>query len=150
MSLTIHSIIFISLHRSSKGRQGKRLRLFMKETLSDIISQSIRVKGIVSDLLEFARGRDLQIREVELNSLITAAYKSLGYSMNLNKIRFVLNSDPNGVVIYADPEQLERVFINLFTNAFDAMNGKGGPDCPCGVRRKSCKGKNIRHRQRHV
>lgn len=105
---------------------GKKASPFMKETLSDIISQSIRVKGIVSDLLEFARGRDLQIREVELNSLITAAYKSLGYSMNLNKIRFVLNSDPNGVVIYADPEQLEQVFINLFTNAFDAMNGKGG------------------------
>lgn len=105
---------------------GKKVSPFIKETLNDIISQSIRVKGIVSDLLEFARGREPRLREVELNNLITGAYKSLGYSMNLNNIKFVLDSDPNGVVIYADPEQMERVFINLFTNAFDAMNGKGG------------------------
>ena len=104
---------------------GKKVSPFIKEILNDIISQSIRVKGIVSDLLEFARGREPQLRGVELNNLITGAYKSLGYSMNLNNIKFVLDSDPNGVVIYADPEQMERVFINIFTNAFDAMNGKG-------------------------
>jgi signal transduction histidine kinase len=32
---------------------------------------------------------------------------------------------PEEIVMYADPEQLEQVFINLFTNALEAMEGSG-------------------------
>ena len=40
-------------------------------------------------------------------------------------MRFFLDSDPAGVVLPADPEQMEQVFINLFTNAVEAMSGRG-------------------------
>lgn len=116
--------IYISA-QALQREAGERYSPFMKETLNDIVSQSIRVKGIVADLLEFARGREPRLREVEINNLITGVYKSIGSSINLKDIKFVLDSDPNGIVIYADPEQMERVFINLFTNAVDAMNRKG-------------------------
>ncbi len=97
----------------------------LREVVKDIRGQTLRVKGIVGDLLEFARGRDPEFKEIELSKLIADAYNLLGKSINLEKISFVLDSDPQGVLICADPEQMERVFINLFNNAVDAMSGEG-------------------------
>ena len=97
----------------------------LREVVKDIRGQTLRVKRIVGDLLEFARGRDPEFKEIELNKLIADAYNLLGKSINLEKISFVLDSDPQGALICADPEQMERVFINLFNNAVDAMSGEG-------------------------
>lgn len=97
----------------------------LKEIVKDIRGQTLRVKRIVADLLEFARGRVPEFRKIELNNLITSAYNLLSKSINMEKIAFVLNSEPNGVVICADYEQMERVFINLFNNAVEAMSGEG-------------------------
>ncbi len=98
---------------------------FVRETLDDIVNQTMRVKGIVGDLLEFARGKEPQFKEVELNDLIRKSYTFLKTTMNLENVAFTLDSPVKEVFIYADLEQMERVFINLFGNAFDAMSGKG-------------------------
>ena len=98
---------------------------FMKETLNDIIGQSIRVKGIVSDLLEYARGKQPRFRPVELNELIRNVFKLLSISVNMEQVHLVLNSSDEKIFMKADEEQMERVFINLFTNAVEAMGGKG-------------------------
>jgi signal transduction histidine kinase len=97
----------------------------VKEAVGDIVGQTERVKRIVSDLLEFARGRELQFREVELKGLITDAYRHLGSSRNLEKVRFSLGADSSQTVVLADQGQLEQVFANLFANAVDAMGGAG-------------------------
>ena len=96
----------------------------MKEVITDIRSQTLRVKSIVGDLLEFARGREPQLREVDVYDIIMKAYKFTGNSINMEKIRFVLDSD-SGIIVSADPEQMERVFINLFANAVEAMEEGG-------------------------
>jgi signal transduction histidine kinase len=36
-----------------------------------------------------------------------------------------LKTYPEEIVIYADPEQIERVFLNLFSNAIDAIAEAG-------------------------
>jgi two-component system, NtrC family, sensor kinase len=96
----------------------------IKEVVADIRSQTLRVKSIVGDLLEFARGKEPQLKEVNLYNLIQKAYELTGNTVSTEKIRFTLDSD-TGVIVYADTEQMERVFINLFTNAVDAMTGEG-------------------------
>ena len=96
----------------------------VKEVTEDILGQTVRVKKIVGDLLEFARGRDPVKRECELNGLITGAY-ARARSGRTGQVRFSLDSDPSGVRLMADPEQIEQVFINLFANAHDAMDGTG-------------------------
>ncbi|MDH4163900.1 MAG: ATP-binding protein [Nitrospirota bacterium] len=96
----------------------------VREVADDILGQTKRVKKIVADLLEFARGREPRSREVELNSLITAAY-ARSSAGEQSAVRFLVDADPAGVLLQADPEQMEQVFINLFTNAQDAMEGSG-------------------------
>jgi signal transduction histidine kinase len=94
---------------------------FIRNGLDDIFSQTMRVNKIVGDLLEFARGREPQMRDVELNKLIKGAYKQIADTTKTENINFTLGSDPDEIIIYVDPEQIEQVFINLFTNALDAM-----------------------------
>ncbi|MBI5408309.1 MAG: HAMP domain-containing protein [Nitrospirae bacterium] len=106
-------------------KSGQECPVFIKTGLADIFGQSMRVKKIVGDLLEFARGREPQLREVELNGLITGVYRQLGNSMDAENIKFTLDSRSEEIMINADPEQLEQVFINLFANAIDAMSGAG-------------------------
>jgi signal transduction histidine kinase len=97
----------------------------MREIVDDIVGQTVRVKGIVADLLEFAREREPQLQKVELNSLITEAFAHLKKSVDTGKIRFTLDTVPQGVTLYADPGQIERVFVNLFANAVAAMENGG-------------------------
>ncbi len=96
----------------------------VKDAVGDIVSQTERVKRIVGDLLEFARGREPQLREVEITAIIRDAYAHTGSSRNLEDIRFALTGE-SPVLVSADPDQMEQVFNNLFINAVDAMQGQG-------------------------
>ena len=106
-------------------KSGDECPVFVKKGLDDIFGQTMRVKSIVSDLLEFAKGRELNPRPVELRSLVNGVYKHIGVSRPTDKVRFHLEFHPGEIVIYADPEHMERVFINLISNAIDAISGDG-------------------------
>lgn len=97
----------------------------VKDILNDIIGQTIRVKRIVGDLLEFARGKEPVMRRVNLNEIIMASYKLVSTATNTEGVSLDINTNSEAIMIDADPEQMERVFINLFSNAIDAMSGKG-------------------------
>jgi two-component system NtrC family sensor kinase len=105
----------------------------VKEAVGDIVGQTERVKRIVGDLLEFARGREPHFTEVELNGLLSEAYRRIGSTRDTENVRFSLGVDPPQVAVDADRGQLEQVFINLFANAVDAMQGRGS--LGVGVRR---------------
>jgi two-component system, NtrC family, sensor kinase len=96
----------------------------LKEAVVDIVGQTERVKRIVGDLLEFARGREPQMQEVDLAGLIRDTYRRIGGSRDTGKIAFTLNAQAP-VVVTADQGQMEQVFTNLFLNAVDAMQGRG-------------------------
>lgn len=104
---------------------GEACSLEVKEAVGDIVSQTERVKRIVSDLLEFARGRDLRLHEVDLIALIEDAYRQAGYSRDMSGIRFSFAPKPALLQVSADAGQLEQVFTNLFINAADAMQQRG-------------------------
>lgn len=106
-------------------RETRETSAPVKEIVADIVGQTVRVKRIVGDLLEFARGKEPRCREVELNDLVRRSYKMVGTTLDTATIDFDLETDSGPILIEADPEQLERVFINLFTNAVDAMSGAG-------------------------
>lgn len=108
-----------------KKKAGDESPEFVRKGLEDIFSQTMRVKSIVADLLEFARGRQPHLRAVELSSFIEGVYKHIGNVIDTKKVRFMPELHPAEIVLSADPEQMEQVFINLFANAVDAMHGEG-------------------------
>ncbi len=104
---------------------GEACSLEVKEAVSDIVGQTERVKRIVSDLLEFARGRELRLHEIDLIALIEDSYRHVESSRDVSGINFSLTSKTSLVLVSADAGQLEQVFTNLFINAADALQQQG-------------------------
>ncbi len=96
----------------------------IKETVGDIFSQTLRVKRIVNDLLEFSREKPPELRATNIGGIIENVVSQMKSSGEIAGINYVLDS-PGVVEIDADRHLLEQVFINLFGNAADAMEGKG-------------------------
>jgi len=116
--------IYLSAQVLAK-QAGEHCPADIKESLDDILGQTERVKRIVRELLEFARGREPQFADVDLAGLIADSYRHLGSTRDLVNIRFSLDMDPREIVVSADRGQMEQVFGNLFANAVDAMQGRG-------------------------
>lgn len=96
----------------------------IRETVGDIFSQTLRVKRIVGDLLEFARKKPPELREVELSGIIRDVLNQARNADEASAVRFELDI-PEGIRVNADRHLLEQVFVNLFGNAIEAMESGG-------------------------
>jgi signal transduction histidine kinase len=96
----------------------------IKETVGDIYSQTQRVKRIVSDLLAFAREKPPEFGPVQITVLIKGILTQMAATEDLQDVKYTVQAREDAFVL-ADSHMMEQVFINLFTNAIDAMEGKG-------------------------
>ena len=87
----------------------------------DVVEEECqRAAKIIRELLVFARRQAPERRQVDLNEVLGAALKLQAPEFELNRIRVVTALDPLPRV-WADPHQLQQVFLNLFSNATHAM-----------------------------
>jgi signal transduction histidine kinase len=83
-------------------------------------------KKIVADLLGFSRQTQSAKREMCFNNSVMEAVSLVRHTLELDKVEIVTQLDDRYPIIYGDPEKLKQVWINLLTNARDAMVGQGG------------------------
>ncbi|MDA8079908.1 MAG: ATP-binding protein [Nitrospiraceae bacterium] len=116
--------IYLSAQILSKEIGEESFPPIVKETVSDIFSQTLRVKRIVSDLLEFSREKPPELSRLNIVEVINTVVRQMKAAGEMADIAFELDS-PEAVFVSADRHLMEQVFINLFGNAADAMAGKG-------------------------
>jgi two-component system NtrC family sensor kinase len=102
-----------------------------REDLNMITEQARRCKGIVFDLLSFARENRVMAQETDLNRLVESviAEQTIAEGQpapEYEDIYVALDLDPRLPVIQADPDQLRQCLLNLMSNAVDAMAEDGG------------------------
>jgi len=95
------------------------------EDVREIIAQTLRCKVIVSDLLEFSRKSIGEASAFNLGRLLDQCLNLLINLAIFHNIEVRKKIDYQTPEIIGDMGQLEQVFTNLFTNAADAMEGKG-------------------------
>ncbi|MGC9142199.1 MAG: sensor histidine kinase [Caldimicrobium sp.] len=95
------------------------------ELLDKIINLARRCKVIARALLDFGRPERGKKEWVNLNEIILKIYDLIAAYQIFQKIKFIFNLDSNLPKYYANPTQMEQVFLNLFTNAAEAMKGEG-------------------------
>jgi PAS domain S-box-containing protein len=93
--------------------------------LKHIVDQTLRCKEIVKELLDFSRQTKQRWVQCDLNQAIHQTISLLGKQALFQDIQVIKEIIPDLPQIIADPGQLNQVFINLMTNAVDAMEGKG-------------------------
>jgi len=85
-------------------------RALVRETVTDIVGQTVRVKGIIQDLLEFARGRPPQLQTADLIEIIRKAWESVSRSAEVETVEIMIRTSEPRVDMDLDPQRMERVF----------------------------------------
>jgi PAS domain S-box-containing protein len=97
----------------------------------DIIENVARASGVIKHVRDFARQSERDLKKLNINDPIRDVFKVLGHQISVHAIETVLALDEALPEIRAEHNRLEQVFINLVTNAIDAMDEKsvrsGGP-----------------------
>jgi len=94
------------------------------QILKKIEDQTDRVSKIVKNLLSFSRNpADLAFHRIDLKESLEEIISLIDYRLKSLNINLSLDLKP--VLIYAQRERLQQVFINIILNALDAMPGGG-------------------------
>jgi signal transduction histidine kinase len=92
----------------------------------EIIGQEVeRMGNLVTNLLQFSRRSQQQISTVNVCDEIEKTLELAHYHLRKHNIAVAREFKPEGPLIHADRQQLRQLFLNLFTNASDAMPDGG-------------------------
>jgi signal transduction histidine kinase len=95
------------------------------EKLKLISAQIERITRVTKDMMDFARVRPAAKSLVDVNRLIETSLRLASFDKSFQKLRLVKNFADNLPQVFADTDQLQQVFLNLFLNARDAMPDGG-------------------------
>lgn len=96
------------------------------DSARQIRTQGVRCRDITHKLLSFARRSDREVHAVDINALVTEMVGLSGQKARTVSVHVVLALAEGLPPVAASPSELQQVFLNLFNNAFDAMEGTGG------------------------
>lgn len=89
-----------------------------------IEKESLRARDIVHQLLEFSRKRPLEIKEIQINDIMSEVLALAAVPLKDSNIKIskLYGDIP---LIEGDANQLKQVFLNIINNAIFAMQGGG-------------------------
>ncbi|HLB59345.1 MAG TPA: ATP-binding protein [Bdellovibrionota bacterium] len=103
-------------------KSGKIDQKDSDECVSRIRYAANRMRRMVDHLRNFSRTSQDVFTETNLNEVVTNAFMMVEEQMKTHSIFIDKKLDEHLPPIMADPNQLEQVIINMFTNARDAMD----------------------------
>ena len=99
----------------------KPLDAKVRKSVESISDEEDRASRIVRNLLTFARKHKPESMMSDLNSVLEKTIELRAYELRVRKIKVTMNLDKKVPKTLADPNQLLQVFMNVITNAEQAM-----------------------------
>jgi len=89
-------------------------------------TETRRTSRIVSNLLAFARQSKMELKRISLNRLIEQTLFLNANLLKISGVKVETHLDPDLPELIGSEDQLQQVFMNLVSNAAEAMEAKGG------------------------
>ena len=89
---------------------------------TDIIDNVARAAAVIRHVRDFSRQSERDLKKLCINDPIKDVFKVLGHQVTVHSVKLKIDLDPDIPNIRAEHNRLEQVFINLVTNAIDAMD----------------------------
>jgi PAS domain S-box-containing protein len=96
----------------------------LEDDLNEIYTASLRAKDLVQQILTFARQSDDNVNAIKVSVIAKEVLKFIRSSIPSTII--IEQTIDSASKVLANPTQVYQVFLNLFTNAAQAMEKEGG------------------------
>ncbi|MEO5358616.1 MAG: HAMP domain-containing histidine kinase [Nitrospirae bacterium YQR-1] len=96
---------------------------YKKQLIGQIDEQTVRARNIVRSLLDFSRNKEFSKESISLKKLTEEVLVFIRGRL-LNKMSIIIDIAED-LMIIADKQKLQQIFLNLISNAADVINGQG-------------------------
>jgi signal transduction histidine kinase len=103
------------------GPTGGRLMAITRDEIH-------RLERLVTDFLQYAKPRPLEVREIPAVELMERCREVLAGELRARRAQLEIEDRSEGAWVRADPEQMNQLLINLVQNGFAAMEAAGRPE----------------------
>jgi len=98
----------------------------LTEYLTTIERNTKRMMNIINHLRTFSRQSQSDFQPVDVNKIVNNCFLMVGEQLRLHNIEVKKQLAPDLPTIKGNANQLDQVFLNLITNARDAIGEGGG------------------------
>jgi len=97
----------------------------IQENLEDILKGTKRARDLVKQILSFSNQRDIEQKALPLKPLIE---ETLNLLKSIIPSNIIIEQDlaEKDIHVFANATEIHEIIMNLCTNAYHAMEGKGG------------------------
>jgi two-component system, NtrC family, sensor kinase len=122
----ILSLVMLMNRIMEGGSLQKKDMAQFKQYLTLMETETRRISRIVSNLLAFSRHSKMEFGSVKLNQLIDRTLFLNANLLRLHSVRVEEKLDPDLPDLTGSEDQLQQVFVNLISNAAEALEAGGG------------------------
>lgn len=119
------SAIFAHVHLLRTGLTERGEAAEFRDGLAALERESGRIDRIVRGLLDYARARPADVTPIDVDRVIRSVVDLLRTQGALGHVEVLLELANEPLLVTGQVHDLEQLFVNLFINAVDAMNGEG-------------------------
>lgn len=96
-----------------------------RRILNHVLEETLRIDRIIGDLLEYARPRPAHRTPTDLNALIERVLTTVQMQAPTDRITFEFHPAPDLPSVTLDPDEIQKVLLNLLINAIHAIKDQG-------------------------
>lgn len=96
-----------------------------RETATILVQEVERLNRSISELLDYARPQKLRKVQVDLKMLLQKSVSLISMDAEAARIVTTTTFQSSLPLVFADDDKLQQVFLNLFLNGIQAMEGGG-------------------------
>ncbi len=122
----ILNLIVLIRRMISEGPVSEKELSQFEKYLGLMESETRRISRIVSNLLAFSRQSEMEMLPINVNQLVEKVLLLNSNLIKINDIKLEKNLDDQIPDVNGSEDQLQQVFMNLLSNAVEAMENRRG------------------------